>query len=348
VRLAGLAGIAALSVIATLTGVARADDTKIALRIFGCEAANIKSDRLFELVRTELAPRTLMAGDIGLVMPELSANVHLCVGTVNTASITVQRSGLTVAERVLDLADVVGDLRVRTLAVALAEMVASLPVDTSNSNARSIESRTSIPDSKPAIAPTTPATYRDGTAPEPPSGAKASDSSHEQSSKALQLGAGAALRHFFGPSTSLLGPWVSISAHRISGEVLFLTSNSQVSAGSVALYNFDVAASYEFIAWGALPKFSARLKGELGETWAKGSPASPSSAQGRTQSSTQAAVLLEVLLASPMSRRLGIEARLSGGAASGLTASADKIATATTNGFFVGTTLGLTFDFSEI
>ena len=348
-RLARLAGIAAISVVVSLRGVARADDTKIALRISGCEAANIRADRLFELMRTELFPRQLVAGDIGPGAPELSADVRLCMGTVNTASIVIQRAGLGVAERGVDLSDVVGDLRARTLAVALAEMVTSLPAEPRNTNVSSSDSRGAIRDATaPALVPSKPTDWQGPPASAPSSGTRGSEPGREQSSRSWKLGAGAALRHFFDPSTSLIGPWISISAHRFSGEALFLTSNSQASAGSVALYNLDAVVAYEIFAWGAVPKFAARLKGELGKTWAKGNPGSTSHAEGRTDSSTQAGALLEVLVYSPMSRRFGIEARLSGGAAKGLTATADNVATATTNGFFVGATLGLNFDLGDI
>ncbi len=218
-RLSGLAGIAAVSVVSSLTGVARADDTKIALRISGCEAANIKADRLFELMRTELFPRQLMASEIGSQAPELLADVRLCVGTANDASITIQRSGQGVAQRTLDLSDVVGDLRTRTLAVALAEMVTSLRAGPSNSTANSVESRTLIPDSELATASTTHANLKPGTA--APFGTQGSGAGHEPSSQALQLGAGVALRQYFAPITSLLGPWISISARRFSAEAIF-------------------------------------------------------------------------------------------------------------------------------
>ena len=348
-RLTGLAGIAAMSVGVTWTGVARADDTKIALRISGCEAANIRADRLFELMRTELFPRQLVAGDIGPGAPELSADVRLCMGTVNTASIVIQRAGLGVAERGVDLSDVVGDLRARTLAVALAEMVTSLPVEQRNSSTSSSNSPGAILDSTtPAIVASKPADLRGPAASAPSSGTRGSEPGREQSSRSLKLGAGIALRHFFGPSTSLIGPWMSAFAHRFSGEALFLTSNNSAPVGSVTLYNLDVAAAYEIIAWGESPKLGLRLRGELGKTWAKGNPTDPSSARGQTDSSTQAAALLEVLVESPMSRRFGIEAHLSAGAARGLIATADYRASATTNGLFVGAGLGLSFDLGEI
>jgi hypothetical protein len=336
-----------MSFVSSSTGLARADDTKIALRISGCEAANIKADRLFELVRTELAPRLLRVGDIGAEARELLADVHLCAGTLNGASITIQRSGLSVAQRMLDLSDVVGDLRARTIAVALAEMVSALPPEPPNSNANSVESEALIPEAKPAIAPTPAANF--SANPAPTFSDRVLDSSREQSSRTLRLGAGAAFRQFFGPSTSLLGPWMSISGHRFLLEALFLTSNSQLKTGSVVLYNLDAAAAYEVVAWGRLPKFTARLKGELGVTWAKGKPTNPSSVSGKTESGTQVAALLELLVDNPMSRRLGIEAGLLGGvAAVGLQATADGSKAANTSGVFFGATLGVTFDLSEI
>ncbi len=116
----------------------------------------------------------------------------------------------------------------------------------------------------------------------------------------------------------------------------------------MTLNTFDWAAAYEVIDWGTAPKFAARLRGELGKTWAKGNPSNPSSALGRTESGTQVAILLEALVDNPMSRRFGIEARLSGGVATGLRATADNKVTATTSGFFVGAALGLAFDLGAI
>ncbi len=346
-RLTRLAHLAVLSAALSLCGGARADAPKIVLSITGCEAANVRADRLFELARTELAPRFLMPGDGIRKTPELMAIVSLCQGSSNLAVITVVKSGQRLAQRALDLSDVVGDMRARTLAVALAELVAALPSDQLAASADPDAARGSATDPLATeIAP--PSAEALPVVPPPVTRDSASRPKSNQNSPGARLSAGAALRHFFVPSTWLLGPWISMTAHRISGEALFLTSKNQASdssgpLGSVRIYNPNGAAAYRFLSFGDSPTLAARLRGELGWTWAKGISQDPAAVQGFTKSHWQGAALIELLLENPMSRSFGIEARLSSGVARGLTAISGRNSFASTDGFFVGAALGLCF-----
>jgi hypothetical protein len=131
------------------------------------------------------------------------------------------------------------------------------------------------------------------------------------------------------------------------GEAQFLVSNSDQSRGTVSVYNANLAAAYELAGWGQQPHVALRLRGELGWVWAQGVPLDPTLARGSTKSAPQSALLLEMLLKGSISRNIGIETRLDIGAASGLTAEADKRAVATTNGFLVGGAIGVAYDWGD-
>lgn len=338
-------GLAALSVLLSYLHGARADATKINLSILGCEASGVSADRLFELARTELAPRLLAVGEGSSTAGELNATVHLCQGSPHHALLALGSAGQPWAERFVDLSDVVGDMRARTLAVALAEFVASAPTIPATTGAKTGNSAPATTDKgskgPPQISPQNIDVLPSLS---PQDSATATTSDPAGSALSTRLSAGLALRHFFTPQTNLLGPWLSITGNHWMGELLFLASNSEQIQGTVSLYDANLAGAYEFVTWGKLPQVALRLRGELGWVWAKGSPKDPNTVQGSSKSASQSALLLELLLKSSVSRKIGIETRLTCGLANGLTAEADKQTVATTNGFVVGGALGLFYD----
>lgn len=316
----------------------RAADTKITLYITGCEAAQIASDRLFEFARAEMAPRELViATGEPVVDTAWVGEVRLCHGSPNLALITIGTPGHPIAERVLDLSDVVGEMRARTLAVALAEMFAS-----TTPNAWAAASASAAPppvQTVPAPAPASPivAPRQDVPIATPP---------RDTPSALNRLSAGAALREYFQPATTLVGPWLSVTGNRWLGEISLLTSskNAPNGTGTVTLNNANLALGYEVLSYGRSPTFAVRARGELGMVWASGSPTS-NSVRSHSQSKAQGASALEMLLVSPIGRDLGIEAKLSSGFSSGITATSDGKSVSSTDGVFVGAQLGLFYGF---
>jgi hypothetical protein len=343
-------GLAALGVLLSYLHWARADASKINLSILGCDASGVSADRLFELARTELAPRLLAVSDGSPKADELNATVHLCLGSTHHALLVLGIEGQRSSERLVDLSDVVGDLRTRTLAVALAEFVASAPASPTmtGANAGNTSPPAATQDSK-GPGRTVPQNIDVVPSLSNQESATTASSRRAGSAHSTRLSAGLALREFFAPQTRMFGPWISMTGNRWTGELIFLASNttSDQPQGTVSLYDANLAGAYEFVTLGERPQVGLRLRGELGWVWASGRPKDQNSVQGLSSSAPQYALLLELLLKGAISRKLGIETRLTCGAAGGLTAQADKQAVATTNGFLVGGTLGLFYDWAS-
>ena len=332
-RLSELAGLAAFIFGFLPIDGARAAESKITLYITGCEAAQIASDRLFEFARAEMAPRELViATGEPVVDTAWVGEVRLCHGSPNLALITIGTPGHPIAERVLDLSDVVGEMRARTLAVALAEMFASTtPNAWAAASASTAPPPVAAPPASPILAPRqeapiAPPPYRYTPIP------------------LNRLSAGAALREYFQPATTLVGPWLSATGNRWLGEISFLTSSKSAPNGTVTLNNVNLALGYEVLSYGRSPTFAVRARGELGMVWASGTPTS-NAIKSHSQSRAQGAGALEMLLMSPISRDLGIEAKLSSGFSSGITATSDGKSVSSTDGVFVGLQLGLFYGF---
>jgi len=340
VRLSPRAGLTGLIFGLTLTDVSSAAETKIILSITRCEAAQVQPERLFEYARAELAPRELVL-DVGEpIVQAWVGEVRLCHGSPNMALIAFGSAGRRVAERVLDLSDVTGDMRARTLAVALAELFAS-----TTPNARAAGSADEAPPQPPAVAtetapalpPTNPVVVQ---LPPPQLGQPALHQTRNELSTSNRLSAGAALRQYFSPLTTLVGPWLSVADNRWAFEGLFLTSSKSVENGTVSLYNANIALAYALLSGGQSLTWAARLRGELGMVWANGNPVSPAVVEHR-RSRGQGAGAAELVLVNPISRSLGIETRLTTGFATGITATANGATVASTDGVFVGLQLGL-------
>ena len=310
--LPALTGAIAFVAAVSLSAAARADDTKINLSITGCEAAGVFADRLFALAQTELMPHRLAVADGSPRPGELQLVVQLCQGSPETALLALSRAGQQRVSRLVDLSDVVGELRTRTLAVLLAEFVNSpssglgLPSATAGGLAAAA-AFDQISSSPPQISAQNVdvATTRSRQ-----TTARATSPETQLTAHAAELGAGLMLREFFTPRTSLLGPWLSIAGNRWLGEVQLLTSSSDQPRGTVVIYDSNLAAAFALVTWGERAQLALRLRGELGWVWAKGIATSASMARGSTQSAPQSALLFEVLARGTINRRIGIETRL--------------------------------------
>lgn len=357
----------AIGVAATLARAASAASTNIVISISGCEAAAVQADRLFDLARAELAPRIVVPGDGARDARAPHLSVRLCQGSANGVTIEWQDFGAAMVVRQLDLSDVVGDMRTRTLAVALAELVAAAPVNASTMNrqdngaldpaAPSAAAQRAPPKSPPTVAaqPILPLqraeTLPPGLSTQVPPVATVEPTSNATSrAPALRARAGVALREFFNPQTMFVGPWLSVATRRFAGEAQFLTTRKDVTQGAatlgtVTLYDAGVAAIYQAVSWGSSIVVSANLRAEVGNTWARGEPGNTINIQKLpTKSGARLAAALDLMADTVIVGDFGLQLRvLVGGDAWGVTAQAFNQAVASTEGVFAGIALGLNY-----
>ena len=312
----------------TLPHAASAATTNIALSISGCEAAAVQADRLFDLARTELAPRSVTPSDVWQHDEALRLSVRLCQGSANGVIIELQNAGGAIALRQLDLSDVVGDLRARTLAVALAELLASASVEANlghrNTNTdpalkavpagtaqrtQSVETPVAhappVSEQTPPLAPeTAPVAAAPSLASTPPA---EPPPSANMGANSLRATAGVALREFFAPNTTLIGPWLAMAIWRIAGEAQFLTSKQNadlgnVTLGTVTLYDANLAAAYRIVSFGSPIATSANLRAEVGRTWAQGNPDDNSKVKESPVSRTHFGLAIDLAVDAPITR----------------------------------------------
>jgi hypothetical protein len=234
-----------------------------------------------------------------------------------------------VAERGVDLSDVTGDSRARTLAVAVAELVAA---------------REAPPEALPAASavPAPPAPSLDAPSAPPTAGPPVMPRPDTHT----LIGAGAAVRGHFNPATLLVGPWLAVGTGRVYGEALVLTSTHQVSIGTVATSSAVGAAGLEVLSLARRPAFGLRLRAELGVSWATGEPAQET-VRRTPRTALQAAAASECSLRPHLFGDLWGELRAVAGVARGLVPAATGKAVASTDGFFAGVTLGLYYGVSS-
>lgn len=308
------------------TGVARAAvPPNISLSLTGCEEAKVASDRLFELLRTEVAPSTLaVAGSSSF--SAISATIELCHGSADLVWMALASNGQGSVERIVDLSDVVGELRARTLAVAFAEVLTTLPAPVAPVSANEIPQDPANGNKgfRWALARPLPEVSRKSVLAHPPS----------------RLGAGLALREFASPGTTSVGPWLSVGLESWQVEVLFLEASRQVSAGTVNLRELSAAGVYAPLQSGTAFRIVFGLRGEVGLSWASGTPGTNRSAIGTSERRVRTAVLAEPRFEVPISPAFLIQARLAVGVAYGPTATANREPALTSGGIFAGTTLG--------
>ena len=315
------------------TGVARAAVApNLSLSLTGCAEAQVPSDRLFELLRTEVAPATLGVAGASL-SPAVPATIELCHGSAQLVWMTLGPREPGSLERIVDLSDVVGELRARTLAVAFAEMLTMLPAPIAPVPVNPISQSPASGSDPSRWAPSRPASE---ISPHPPS-------AHQNHSglNRPRVGAGLALREFSSPSTTSIGPWLSMASGPWQAELLFLEASREVSAGTVTLRELSAAGVYAPLQLGTAFRTVLGLRGELGLSWASGTPGTNRQAIGTAEHRVRAAGLVEPRLEVPIASALLIQARLACGVAYGPTATANGNPAVKGGGAFVGTALGM-------
>jgi hypothetical protein len=344
----------------TLVRAASAATTNIVLSISGCEAAVVPADRLFDLARAELAPYTVIPGDAAHDVQAPHLYVRLCQASANAVRLEWQNTRAAVVARQLDLSDVIGDLRARTLAVALAELVASAPVNSNavNLNDNGVEQTTTNATVKSAEPNQTPPWQPAQAWPpsaHPQAVARTEPIPHETArAPALRASAGAVVREFFSPRTSLVGPWLSVASGRFAGEAQFLTTQKDatqgaLNLGTVTLYDADLAGIYRAFSWGSAIVTSANLRVEVGNTWASGEPSrGVNILKQPTKSNARMAAALDFMAETPIAGNIGLQLHLLlGGNVGGGTARAVNQAVVGTEGIFTGAALGLHYEIVE-
>jgi hypothetical protein len=324
---------------------ASAGTDQVGLVIDQCPEASVPSSRLRELAGAELAPRTLLPEDAVPGGDELWVRIRLCDGSPDQAVLIVEVNGHTVAERHVDLSDVVDDSRLRTLAVALAEIIASVTAAQTDVAA--------APPSPAAGADAHPAQTDVAAAPPSPaartvSGPRAPRRAAPpvESRRPVLVGAGIAVRGHRSPATWFVGPWLSVGSGRVQGELLVLTTRRELEAGTVRLSSAVAAAGLDLLSVGRTRWLALRARAEIGVAWASGSPAG-ASATGRVSFAPQGAGLLEAALQAPLTDAVLLEVRAASGVASGLVAEADGASVASTAGWFAGGALGVHYGFGR-
>ena len=318
------------------SGVARAAVTSnVLLSVTGCTDAQVPADRLFDLVRTEVSPFNLAVA--GASFPsEIAGTIALCYGSPDRVWMALSGVQGNV-ERVVELSDVAGELRIRTLAVTFAEMLTTLQsrVVPAPSPANATPSAPVDSMRETRVAPARTETQDPGNnAYEPAAKERAARSSR------TSIGAGGTLRQFATPRTLLAGPWLAIAWGPWEGEALYLQASRQVAAGSVQLRELKLAAVYVPVELGDALRVRLGLRGEIGMNWASGSPDANRSAVGTTEHRVDVALLAEPRLELTLSSTIVAQARLAAGVAYGPTARANGAPALTSGGAFAGAALG--------
>lgn len=319
---------------------ARAAATKITLAVTKCEASLVLPERLFEYARAEMAPHEIALDEGQPIVQGFVAQVRLCHGSPNTVLISISAGGTAIAERVVEIADVIGDMRARTLAVALAELFAA-----TSPNARATSSGQQTQLRAPASSSATPAPVASNASDQRPAAPLPSASekpAERERERDTSIEAGAVLRLFFQPQSTLLGPFLALQKQRVFGEFSLMTANKVVSSGTVSVYDACFAVAYALLA-SRMELWSLRARAEAGLVWAVGDASRPGVAQTH-RSAFQGAGALEFASAVPLERGFALDVRAQTGFARGTTATADGQSVLSTAGFFAGFGLGLSLD----
>jgi hypothetical protein len=334
-RRATLAATAFASSLVLSGASARAAAPAVALSITPCDAAGVAADRLSELISTEIAASgTLLTED---PTPDaLRATIVLCHGSAERVWMSLDQRAQRLHERDVDLSDVEGELRARTIAVAFAEMLSALRASASRRPAPS-------PAPKPSAAGVRDPQPAHAAAPPSPElvGDRRSDVRRAAGPSRYCVAAGFHLREYVQPATLLIGPWLSIGVGRWRAEALYLQANANVPLGTVRLRSALLSASYTAWELGRALRVGLGARGELGMTWAAGSPRDDDRALGATRRSVQAALMAESRLEIPWTAAIALQARFATGISYGPTGVAGGMAAARSGGVFVATTLGM-------
>lgn len=303
----------------------------VRVRIVECETAQIPVSRFLDMLKTELAPRT-----VELVYDATSEptrwDVQLCQDGASVALLQVFRDGRAVSQRQVDLSDVDGDNRVRTLAAVVAETAsASTEVALQAEKPRALPpaAHRSIP------APTAEAPTVSGTVQLVP-----------RSSVRKEMGwySGAALfvREYSRPGSPFFGTNLHIGYSRVAAGLSLAWARTTAQTGEITHSFAVLSTTVDLARFFDGPQLIPRLHAESGVAWAVSR-----SSQALTTTKTRAAILsaahLELALRQRIAAQAAFELRCAGGYSGGLTASENGIPRSSTSGWVASATLGANY-----
>ncbi len=324
-----------------------AEASRLHLRVVECEAAEVSPRRLVELIRTEISPRTLELLESTAVPLDLTCEVHLCDPAPDSASISLYRGGMAVTQRTIDLSDVNGDSRPRTLAVVLAEMLvaASNPLDISAPLAVAPQPNTpSVRNDLQATAPRAPISSVRLTLGSVKVGSETPGLQYRRAR--WRAGAGLLLRAYGRSGALMHGSWAAITCRKVTGELVIGIASSQEPTGNANLSYAALATTFDLFEVSTLPTFIPRIRVESGVSWASGVPNGGLAVAHQAAALTTAAIA-ELALSMLLYRSSSIQFKVLGGYSGGLTATADGNPAVSTSGWLAGAAMGIDFALSD-
>jgi len=302
-----------------------------------CAAGTLDLHELLYLLRVELPAERVEVGAAS-GEPDSSAQpdlwLTLCADPGDIDSVSLRVAGGTAEMRRLELSGVPANARLRALALSLAEMIASTvpaspgsPTGPAAQPARGSAAPASSARSTRRLANAAPATSDEQDAP--------SD---------VRIGAGLAARAVALPSaaddpTLTYGPVIGVDVSRVHLSAMLLLGRKDTQLGAIALGSALFGVAYDVLRSDGDVGFAARLRGELGATWATAEPEAGATAHAAT--ALAAGALFELTLTAPIGGDWAFEALLASGYARGLGALANDRRSATTHGMLVAASTAL-------
>jgi hypothetical protein len=327
--LAALFALAAISWL-RLAAATDAPTRPLRLQVRDCKAAQVSVLRLVELLNTEIAPRSVEWVDDVASEPN-RIQVILCHFTPNEALLSVFRNGDAISERQVDLSDVEGESRMRTLATILAETLAAAEqkpkqVEEAKTNAAAVEP---------------PAQPRSGSV------RVISGSVQPATSPAMtrswHSGAALLMREYSRAGSPFFGTEIRLGYGRFEAELSLGRSHVTANAGDIT-HSFTVlATTFELARFFRAPELVPRLRFETGLAWAQSSSRDVDTVSN-TRVAPLSAAMLELVLRQHVVSQTSVELKALGGYSGGLTATENGAPRSSTSGWIGSLGLGLGFD----
>ena len=297
-----------------------------------CESARVPISRLVEVLSTELAPLSVEWVADATLEPT-RCEVLLCNGSPNGAMLRVFHDGLAVSQRQLDLSDVGGDSRVRTLAAIVAETL-----NATEQNRAVVEtSRPSVPAGERWSAPPVGSVQLGSGTVQP------EVTANPRNDVAWHSGATLSLREYSRPGSPFFGTEVHLGLRRFQAALSLGRSQVTAREGDITHSFAVVATSIELTRFFRTPVLIPRVRFETGVAWAQ-SHANDVATISSTHAAALSAAMLEVVLRQRLVARTAMHLICLGGYSGGFTATENGVPRSSTSGWFASLGLGVDFD----
>jgi hypothetical protein len=335
----GAALAAALACVVLRAGVAHAEPKRVLIES-SCAPSVLDLFELLYLLRVELPPDRVQ---VASTLVELGSPPHpdllilLCADDSRLERLSLRVADAPAERREVDLSALPANARARALALALAEIIETTP---------------------PAAAPTAPAAeVHDRAQPmharpsaAAPNAARVPTASSgiQQPTTVTRVGAALASRVVALPDaldapTLLYGPALSLDISRWHVAAVLLRGQGEAQLGTIAIASATGAAAYDV--WrndGDEVALAARVRGELGVTWATGE--ARAGVRARSAAALAASALVELAMLARLAARWALDLRIGSGYARGLGALASGSRSAVTHGVVLGVSAGLSWE----